>query len=152
MTQRGRLIMRHFSIHSFKTGGWTPYIRRISGVSIPRPWKSSILISDTPAFVESAGSLPFDASTPLLSPVFAFDTAFDEEQEQSSDSTRNDTLYTTRYQPRDIQILILLITITQTTWLLAKIVLIFTIVKDQALQYRCYLAKVSHSHHVQGKF
>ena len=103
--------MRRFSIHSFKTGGWTPYIRRISGVSIPRPWKSSILISDTPAFVESAGSLPFDASTPLLSPVFAFTTAFDDEQEQSSDSTRNDTLYTTRYQPRESQILILLILI-----------------------------------------
>ena len=103
--------MRRFSIHSFKTGGWTPYIRRISGVSIPRPWKSSILISDTPAFVESAGSLPFDASTPLLSPAFAFATAFDDEQEQSSDSTRNDTLYTTRYQPRESQILILLILI-----------------------------------------
>lgn len=34
-----------------------------------------------------------------------------DEQEQSSDSTRNDTLYTTRYQPRESQILILLILI-----------------------------------------
>ncbi len=84
--------MRHFSIHSFKTGGWTPYIRRISGVSIPRPWKSSILITDTPAFVESAGSLSFDSSTPLLPPVFSFAAVLDDEQEQNSDSTRNDTL------------------------------------------------------------
>ena len=137
MTQRGRLIMRHFSIHSFKTGGWTPYIRRISGVSIPRPWKSSILITDTPAFVESAGSLSFDSSTPLLPSALPFDTAFDEEQEQSNDSTRNDTLYTTRYQPREIPILILLITITQTTWLLAKIITKYTILKYRALQSRC---------------
>ena len=144
--------MRHFSIHSFKTGGWTPYIRRISGVSIPKPWKSSIFITDTPAFVESAGSLSFDSSTPLLPSAFPFDTAFDEEQEQIKDSTRNDTPYTTRYQPRESQILILLITITKTTCLQTKIVLIFTIVKDQALQSRCNLAKVSHSHHVQGKF
>ena len=144
--------MRHFSIHSFKTGGWTPYIRRISGVSIPRPWKSSILITDTPAFVESAGSLSFDASTPLLPSALPFDTVFDEEQEQSNDSTRNDTLYTTRYQTREIQILILLITITQTTSLPAKIVLIFTIAKDQALQSRCNLAKVSHSHPAQSTF
>ncbi len=129
--------MRHFSIHSFKTGVWTPYIRRISGVSIPRPWKSSILITDTPAFVESAGSLSFDSSTPLLPSVLPFDTAFDEEQEQIKDSTRNDTPYTTRYQTREIQILILLITITQTTWLLAKIITKYTIVKDQALQFRC---------------
>ena len=137
MTQRGRLIMRHFSIHSFKTGGWTPYIRRISGVSIPRPWKSSILITDTPAFVESAGSLSFDSYTPLLPSALPFDTAFDEEQEQSNDSTRNDTLYTTRYQPREIPILILLITITQTTWLLAKIITKYTILKYRALQSRC---------------
>lgn len=137
MTQRGRLIMRRFSIHSFKTGGWTPYIRRISGVSIPKPWKSSILITDTPAFVESAGSLSFDSSIPLLPSALPFDTAFDEEQEQSNDSTRNDTPYTTRYQTREIQILILLITITQTTWLLAKIITKYTILKYRALQSRC---------------
>lgn len=137
LTQRGRLIMRHFSIHSFKTGGWTPYIRRISGVSIPKPWKSSLLITVTPVFVESAGSLSFDSSTPLLPSALPFDTAFDEEQEQSNDSTRNDTLYTTRYHPRDIQILILLFTITQTTWLLAKIITKYTIVKYRALQSRC---------------
>ena len=137
MTQRGRLIMRRFSIHSFKTGGWTPYIRRISGVSIPKPWKSSILITDTPAFVESAGSLSFDSSIPLLPSALPFDTTFDEEQEQSNDSTRNDTPYTTRYQTREIQILILLITITQTTWLLAKIITKYTILKYRALQSRC---------------
>ena len=102
MTQSDLIVLCHFA----DGGIWTPYIRRISGVSIPRLSKSSIRIVDTSSADGISTSLASGTSTSLASTVFCFETARVDEHEHRTENSRKEKAYTMRYQPLDNSILI----------------------------------------------
>ena len=87
--------------------------------------------------IESKNAAVLSANSEPLAPASALDADLLEEHDVNNGSSRSDTLQSVRYQPRESQILILLIIIAQTICLLTKIVLIFTINKEKALKKRC---------------
>ena len=87
--------------------------------------------------IESKNAAVLSANSEPSSFAWALDADLLEEHDVNNGSSRSDTLQSVRYQPRESQILILLIIIAQTICLLTKIVLIFTINKEKAMQKRC---------------
>ena len=102
MTQSDLIVLCHFA----DGGIWTPYIKRISGVSTPRLSKSSIRIVDTSSADGISTSFASGTSTSPASTVFCFETARVDEHEQRAENSRKEKAYTMRYQPLDNSILI----------------------------------------------
>ena len=134
MTQSDLIVLCHFA----DGGIWTPYIKRISGVSTPRLSKSSIRIVDTSSADGISTSFASGTSTSLASTVFCFDTALVDEHEQRTENSRKEKAYTMWYQHLERSILIVRLFITKTFILFATKVYYPTwVAKQRALQKRC---------------
>ena len=71
----------------------------------------------------------FSATSELLVPAF-LDADLLEEHDVNNGNSRSETLQSMRYQPRESQILILLIIIPAFAYLVAKVIIKFINVKD----------------------